>query len=88
MVKQRQLKDRQFNGKFLIKKTKSYLTKIHVHNLSLIITLFFCLFRATPTAYGHSQARGPIGAVANDLCHSHSNSRTELCLRPTPQLDP
>jgi len=26
--------------------------------------LFVCLFRATPMAYGVSQARGPIGAVA------------------------
>ena len=28
------------------------------------IYLFFCLFRATPAAYGGSQARGLIGAVA------------------------
>ena len=27
-------------------------------------TTFFFLFRAAPAAYGHSQARGPIGAVA------------------------
>ena len=52
---------------------------------------FFCLFclrffRATPMAYGGSQARGPIGAVATGLCHSHSNARSELHLRPTPQL--
>ena len=34
----------------------------------------FCLFRATPTAYGGSQARGLIGAVATGLHHSHSNA--------------
>ena len=28
---------------------------------------FFCLFRAAPEAYGCSQARGPIGAVAASL---------------------
>ena len=28
---------------------------------------FFCLFRAAPVAYGSSQARGQIGAVAIDL---------------------
>ena len=28
------------------------------------IYLFICLFRAVPAAYGGSQARGPIGAVA------------------------
>jgi len=29
---------------------------------------YFCLFRAIPVAYGCSQARGPIRAVAADLC--------------------
>jgi len=38
------------------------------------------LFRATPMAYGGSQARGPIGAVAAGLRHSHSNTRSELRL--------
>ena len=47
---------------------------------------FFFLFRAAPTAYGSSQARGPIGAAAAGLCHSHSHPRSEPCLRPTPQL--
>ena len=30
----------------------------------VVVVLFFCLFRVTPTAYGGSQARGLIGAVA------------------------
>ena len=47
---------------------------------------FFCLFSATPEAYGGSQARDQIGAVAAGLCHSHSNTRSKLCLQPTPQL--
>ena len=53
----------------------------------LLVNLFilfyfisFYLFRATPVAYGFSQSRGLIGAVANG--HSHSNARSE----PTPQL--
>ena len=46
----------------------------------------FCLFRATPTAYGGSQAMGPIGAVATGLHHSHSNARSGPLLSPTPQL--
>ena len=54
--------------------------------------VLFLLFRATPTAYGSSQARGKIGAAAANLCHSHSNARSELCLQPTLQptatLDP
>ena len=47
---------------------------------------FFFLFRAIPEAYGSSQARGQIGAVAAGLHHSHSNSGSQLCLQPTPQL--
>ena len=35
-------------------------------------------------AYGDSQARGPAGAVASGLRHSHSNAGSKLCLRPTP----
>ena len=46
--------------------------------------VLFLLFRATPTAYGSSQARGLIGAAG--LHHSHSNARSEPCLQPTPQL--
>ena len=50
---------------------------------------FFCPFAiswATPTAYGGSQARGRIKAVATGLHESHSNSGSKLCLPPTPQL--
>jgi len=46
----------------------------------------FCLFRAPPVALGGSQARGPIGAVAAGLHHSHSHARSEPYLWPTPQL--
>ena len=44
------------------------------------------VFRATPEAYGGSQARGRLGATAAGLHHSHSNLASERCLRPTPQL--
>ena len=55
---------------------------LHCH-VSLGI-FFSYYFRATLTACGSSQARGPIRAIAADLCHSHSNTRSELCLlRPT-----
>ena len=37
-------------------------------------------------AYAGSQARGPIGAAAAILHHSHSNTGSEAHLRPTPQL--
>ena len=51
--------------------------------------LFFGLFAiswAAPTAYGVFQARGLIGAVTASLYQSHSNSGSEPCLRPIPQL--
>ena len=46
---------------------------------------YYCLFRAAPTPYGGSQARGRIGAVATGLNHSHSNgdnSRQHQILNP------
>ena len=54
--------------------------------LSFESSLFFLLFRATPVAYGLSQARGPIRATAAGLRHSHSNAISEPCLQPTPEL--
>ena len=50
---------------------------------------FFGLFafsRATPTAYGGSQARGLIRSVAAGLRQSHSNVGSKPRLQPTPQL--
>ena len=38
----------------------------------------FCLFKAAPAAYWGSQVRGRIGAVADDLCHSHSQAGSDL----------
>ena len=38
------------------------------------------LFRAAPAAYGGSQARGRVGAIAAGLHHSHSNAGSELHL--------
>ena len=54
--------------------------------MKYILLFFFLLCRAAPAAYGASQARGPIGAVADGLHHNHSNARSEPPLRPTPQL--
>ena len=57
------------------------------------VFLFVCLFFvfllflwAAPAAYGGSQARGPIGAVATGLHQSHSNAGSEPRLQPTLQL--
>ena len=57
--------------------------------LCVCVCVCVCVFafsRAAPMAYGGSQARGPIGAVAMGLHLSHSNARSEPCLQPTPQL--
>ena len=61
-------------------------SRMHISNNVLILEgpdlfyFFFCHFRATPAAYGGSQARGRIGAIAASLCHSHSNKESELSL--------
>ena len=51
-----------------------------------ILLLFFCPFRATPVAYGGSQARSPVGATAANLRRSHSNAGSKPCLQLTPWL--
>ena len=47
-------------------------------NLEVCMYHFFCLFRATPTAYEGSQARCRVGPIASCLHHSYSNVRSEL----------
>ena len=56
-------------------------------------TFFFSFFlvflsfsRAAHTAYGGSQARGLIRAIAAHLRQCHSNTGSEPRLGPTPQL--
>ena len=41
---------------------------------------FFVFFRASPMAYGSSQARGQIGAASGGQCYSYSNLASEPCL--------
>ena len=62
--------------------------QMYYHLFSTFFFFFFCLFAiswAAPTAYGGSQARGPIRAVATGPRQSHSNARSEPCLQPTPE---
>ena len=54
--------------------------------LLVVVIYLFSLFRPTPSAYGISQARDRIGAVATGLYHSHSDARSEPCLWSSPQL--
>ena len=55
-------------------------------NWKTIFCVFFAISWAAPMAYGGSQARGQMGAVASGLNQSHSNMGSEPLLQPTPQL--
>ena len=61
--------------KYILVFILKYILKI----FSPILCLLF-FFRAKPAAYGSSQARGQIGAIAAGLNHSHSNLGLELHL--------
>ena len=52
----------------------------------IYIYIFICIFRATYVAYGSSQAKGQIGAVAAGLHQSHGNAGSKPHLWPTLQL--
>ena len=65
-----------------IKETKSWLfEKQHFFCCCL-----FAFLGLLPVAYGGSQVRSLIGAVATGLCQSHSIMGSEPHLQPTPQL--
>ena len=63
-----------------------YSYNVVFNGLCYFLFFVFSLFRAASAAYGGSQARGLIGAVATSLHHSHSNVRSKPRLWPTPQL--
>ena len=58
----------------------------HPYHLTSFFLFFFVFSRATPAAYGGSQAMGWIRAVAAGQHQSHSNIGSELHLQSTPQL--
>ena len=63
-----------------------FLGNTETQMIFVCVFFFFFLFRDIPMAYGHSHARGQIGAAAFSLCHGHSKARSEPRLRNTPQL--
>ena len=52
----------------------------------VVVVVVVAISWAAPAAYGGSQARGRIGAIATGLRQSHSNAGSEPRLQPTPQL--
>ena len=83
------LREKKRGSDFIKDKVTSTLLSIIRYSKILSLSLsffFFCLFRATPTANGGSQARGQIGATAAGLGHSHSNTGSQQSLQPPPQL--
>ena len=68
----------------------SLLVHRNTTNICMLILFYFLFFvsffRAVPTVYGGSQAKGQI--TATGLCHSHSNTGSKPQLRPTPRLTP
>ena len=52
----------------------------------VVVVVIVAISWAAPAAYGGSQARGQIGAVAASLRNSHSNAGSEPHLQTTPQL--
>ena len=87
------LKYKKFSPVYMTLNSVTFLVKV-IRNLTpflFFIFIYFCLFlgpffRAAPVAYGGSQARGLIGAVATNLCQNHSNAGSEPLLWSTPQL--
>ena len=70
---------------FLLVEVFSFLF-FFVFCLFVVVVVIVAISWAPPAAYGGSQARGLIGAVATGLRQSHSNVGSEPRLQPTPQL--
>ena len=60
-------------GRFIVKNEHERKTQFLFIYLFIVFLLFLW---AAPAAYGGSQARGPIGAVATGLRQSYSNARS------------
>ena len=68
----------------VLQKTGAFTGLLFTKSPSIVFQGFFFFFRSVPAAFGGSQARGRIAAVATGLYHSHGNARFEPHLPPTP----
>ena len=62
------------------------MSELIMNKCLLFLSFFLFLSFATPVAYGSSQAKGRMGAMATGLHHSHRNARSELHLQTTSLL--
>ena len=69
-----------FENRVFAEAVSQDLKKKSSNNVWCLFFFFLVLFRATLAAYRSSHARGPIGATAAGLRHSHCNARSKLCL--------
>ena len=65
---------------------KSHLIFFYFFVFLSFVVVVVAISWAAPAAYGDSQARGWIGAIATGLRQSHCNAGSEPRLQPTPQL--
>ena len=73
-------------GQIRIQANQSGTNSYHRNNYWLFFVFFFFFLRVIPMAYGGSQARDLIRAVAANLHHSHNHTRSEPRLWSTSQL--
>ena len=71
---------------FMILYSFNFVIFIYFYFLFYFFFVFLPFLGPLPAAYGGSQARGRIGAIAAGLCQSHSNTGSEPPLQPTPKL--
>ena len=76
----------RYNQLILWGLTSNPRTKEAIQYFFIYLFVCFVFSRATPMAYGGSQARGLIRAIAAGLYQSHSNAGSEPHLWPMPQL--
>ena len=73
-------------NRYIIYLRYSFLFFVCVSFFFLSFVVVVAISWAAPVAYGGSQARGLIRAVAAGLCQSHSNAESKPSLKSTPQL--
>ena len=79
--------DLQYYANFCCKVTQSCIIYIiYIHNIHINYFSFPFFFRAAPSAYGCSRARGQIRPTAAGLSYSHSNTGSKPHLQPPLQL--